>query len=152
MRFLALFLLIPLFEIMVFVQVGGQIGALWTILLTLATAMTGVYLLRTQGIRTFYAAKTQLQQGETPAMAVVEGIMLLLAGVFLMIPGFISDSFGVLLLVPFIRKALASTVLEKVFIARAAQFNGANSSQGPNRGQGHQQGGDTIEGQFHRED
>ncbi len=142
MRFLALFLLIPLFEVVVFVQVGGQIGALWTILLTLATAVTGATLVRTQGIRTFMAAKTQLAQGETPAMAVVEGILLLLAGVMLMIPGFISDAMGALILVPFIRQALAGSVLEKVFIARANQANPAKNRQA----------GETIEGQFHRED
>ncbi|OUR69284.1 hypothetical protein A9Q73_02505 [Bermanella sp. 47_1433_sub80_T6] len=139
MRFLALFLLIPLFEVVVFIQVGGQIGALWTILLTLATAVTGVTLVKTQGIRTFTAAKAQLAQGETPAMAVVEGILLLLAGVMLMIPGFISDAMGALMLLPFARRALAGTVLEKVFIARANQAQ-----------PGHK--GHTIEGQFRRDD
>jgi len=139
MRFLALFLLIPLFEVVVFIQVGGQIGALWTILLTLATAVTGVTLVRTQGIRTFYAAKAQLAQGETPAMAVVEGILLLLSGVMLMIPGFISDAMGAVMLLPFARQALAGAVLEKVFIARANQAQPG-------------QKGHTIEGQFRRDD
>jgi UPF0716 protein FxsA len=145
MRFLALFLLIPLFEVMVFIQVGGQIGALWTILLTLATAVTGVYLVKTQGIRTFMAAKTQLSQGETPAMAVVEGILLLLAGVMLVIPGFISDALGGLMLLPFVRQTVAGMVLEKVFIARANQASQAGRSQN-----GH--GGETIEGHFRREE
>ncbi len=142
MRFLALFLLIPLFEVMVFIQVGGHIGALWTILLTLATAVSGMYLVKTQGIRTFYAAKTQLSQGETPAMAVVEGILLLMAGVMLVIPGFISDLMGGLILLPFVRQAVAGTVLEKVFIARANQTNQAKNARG----------GETIEGHFHREE
>ncbi len=145
MRFLALFLLIPLFEVMVFIQVGGHIGALWTILLTLATAVSGMYLVKTQGIRTFYAAKTQLSQGETPAMAVVEGILLLLAGVMLVIPGFISDVMGGLILLPFVRQAVAGAVLEKVFIARANQANQTNQAKNSH-------GGETIEGHFHREE
>lgn len=139
MRFLALFLLIPLIEVVVFIQVGGQIGALWTILLTLATAVTGITLVKTQGVRTFYAAKSQLAQGEAPAMAVVEGILLLLAGVMLMIPGFVSDAMGALLLLPFAREACATTILEKALSARA---NRAQSAHKQN----------TIDGQFRRED
>ncbi len=139
MRFLALFLLVPLLEVVMFIQVGGQIGALWTILLTLGTAITGSILIRSQGIKTFSSARTQLAQGEIPAMAVVEGIMLLLAGVMLMTPGFITDALGALVLVPPFRQYLAGSVLQKVFVARAGQTTRTEA-------------GNTIEGQFHRED
>ena len=139
MKFLTLFLLMPLFEVLVFVQVGGKIGAFWTLALTLATAVYGAYLLRTQGLRTFYAAKSQLAQGETPAMAVVEGIMLLLAGVLLLIPGFLSDALGAVFLIPVFRQYFASSVLEKVFVARAQSASNKPHSE-------------TIEGTFRRED
>ena len=143
MKFLALFLLMPLLEVAVFVQVGGKIGAFWTLALTLGSAVLGVFLVRTQGLRTFMAAKVQLAQGETPAMAVVEGIMLLLAGVMLMVPGFLTDALGALILVPFIRASLASSVLEKVFIARAQ--SGSFKQNQPTDSH-------TIEGSFRRED
>ena len=143
MKFLALFLLMPLLEVAVFVQVGGEIGAFWTLALTLGSAVLGVFLVRTQGLRTFMAAKVQLAQGETPAMAVVEGIMLLLAGVMLMVPGFLTDSLGALILVPFIRASLASSVLEKVFIARAQSGSFKPNSSTDSH---------TIEGSFRRED
>jgi len=143
MKFLALFLLMPLIEVAVFVQVGGKIGAFWTLALTLGTAVLGAFLVRTQGLRTFQAAKLQLAQGETPAMAVVEGIMLLLAGVMLMVPGFLTDALGAFILVPMFRQSLASSVLEKVFIARAQ--SGAFKQNPPNNSE-------TIEGSFRRED
>jgi len=143
MKFLALFLLIPLLEVVVFVQVGGKIGAFWTLALTVGSAVLGAFLVRVQGLRTFHAAKAQLAQGETPAMAVIEGIMLLLAGVMLMIPGFLTDVLGAVILVPIFRQSLASSILEKVFIARAqsAAFNQKHSSDNQ-----------TIEGTFRRED
>ena len=72
MKFLALFLLIPLLEVVMFIKVGVEIGALWTIFLTLGTAITGSLLIRLQGLKTFHAAKTQLAQGQVPASAMVE--------------------------------------------------------------------------------
>ncbi len=140
MKFLALFLLMPFLEILVFIQVGGKIGAFWTVSLTIGSAFLGAYLLRTQGLRTFYAVKSQLEQGQTPALAVVEGIMLLISGVILLTPGLLTDLFGLLFLVPFIRTNLASLLLDKVLVARA----GASKS--------FSQGGHTIEGEFKRED
>lgn len=140
MKFLLLFLGIPLLEIVAFVQIGGKIGALWTVLLTVGTAILGAFLVRTQGIRTLLSVKDQLAHGELPAQTVVEGIILLVCGALLLTPGFISDTLGFLGLVPAIRSVVAKSLLSKVFVMQAQRSQGFNN------------GGHTIEGQFRRED
>jgi UPF0716 protein FxsA len=140
MKFLLLFLGIPLLEIVAFVQIGGKIGALWTVLLTVGTAILGAFLVRTQGIRTLLSVKDQLAHGELPAQTVVEGIILLVCGALLLTPGFISDTLGFLGLVPAIRSVAAKSLLSKVFVMQAQRSQGFNG------------GGHTIEGQFRRED
>ncbi len=142
MKFLALLLLVPFLEVLVFIQVGGKIGALWTVSLTIGSALLGAFLLKTQGLRTFYAVKSQLEQGQTPALAVVEGIMLLLSGVILLTPGLLTDIFGLLFLLPFIRTNLASLLLNKVLVTRVKTGSAQPFSQK----------GQTIEGEFRRED
>ncbi|MFT6326160.1 MAG: UPF0716 protein FxsA [Bermanella sp.] len=119
MKFLLLFLAIPLFEVIVFVKVGGAIGAFWTILLTISTAILGAFLVRTQGIRTLFNVKDQISQGQMPAGPMAEGIILLVCGAFLLVPGFISDTIGFLGLIPVIRQSVAKSIVQRVFIARA---------------------------------
>lgn len=147
MKFLLLFLGMPLLEVAAFVQIGGQIGALWTILLTVGTAILGAYLVRTQGIRTLLSVREQLSQGQLPATTVVEGIILLVCGALLLTPGFISDTLGFLGLVPGIRQVIAQSLVSKVFVAKMQRASGFGGNTGP-----HSNRGQTIEGQFHRED
>lgn len=144
MKFLLLFLGMPLLEVAAFVQIGGQIGALWTILLTVGTAILGAYLVRTQGIRTLLSVREQLSQGQLPAVTVVEGIILLVCGALLLTPGFISDTLGFLGLVPGVRHVVAQSLVSKVFVTRMQRQGGFGGSAS---NQGH-----TIEGQFRRED
>ncbi|MGD8925298.1 MAG: FxsA family protein [Thioalkalispiraceae bacterium] len=110
---LALFILTPLIEIYLFIKVGGVIGAFQTILLILVTAVIGIALLRHQGISTMRKVQNQMQQGELPAVEMLEGMMLFFAGMLLLTPGFFTDSIGFLLLIPPLRKALALWLLER---------------------------------------
>ena len=110
---LALFILIPLIEIYLFIKVGASIGAFNTILLILATAVIGVALLRRQGMSTLQKVQLQMQQGELPAIGMIEGIMLFVAGALLLTPGFFTDTIGFILLIPPLRKVLALWLLER---------------------------------------
>jgi len=110
---LALFILIPLIEIYLFIEVGSRIGALNTILLVLFTAITGVALLRRQGLSTLQNVQRQMQAGEVPAAGMLEGMLLFFAGALLLTPGFFTDTIGFLLMIPPLRKAVALWILER---------------------------------------
>ena len=110
---LALFILIPLIEIFLFIKVGASIGAFNTILLILATAVIGVALLRRQGMSTFQKVQSQMQQGELPALGMIEAVMLFFAGALLLTPGFFTDTIGFILLIPPLRKVLSLWLLER---------------------------------------
>ncbi|WP_038249480.1 FxsA family protein [Ghiorsea bivora] len=103
--FFLLFVLLPLLELYVLIEVGRGIGGLTTIALCLFTAIIGGLLIRIQGIQTLLKARQSMRQHELAEQG-MHGVMLVIAGVMLFIPGFISDTLGFLLLVPAIRRWL----------------------------------------------
>ena len=111
--FLALFILTPLIEIYLFIEIGTVIGALQTILLIVVTAVIGVALLRHQGLSTMQKVQAQMQHGELPAVGMLEGMMLFFAGALLLTPGFFTDAIGFIILIPPIRRAIAIWFLER---------------------------------------
>lgn len=88
------------------VTVGGLIGAGWTIFLVVLTAVIGAALVRRQGISTFARSQNLLKQGKLPAVELLEGVALLIAGALLLTPGFFTDGVGFLLLVPPLRRGV----------------------------------------------
>src|SRR3546814_8451455 len=92
----ALFIGMPLLEIAVFIQVGSAIGVWPTIALTVATTLAGSLLLRAQGLATLLRARAQMDKGELPAREMFEGVCLVLAGGLLTVPGFVTDTLGLL--------------------------------------------------------
>jgi UPF0716 protein FxsA len=116
--FFLLFLLVPLIELYVLIEVGSEIGALPTILLTILTAIVGAALMRHQGVATLQKAQNSLAQGQVPATEMMEGMLIFLGGLFLLIPGLITDALGFLLLIPPIRHALAN----KIIAQRQAEY------------------------------
>ncbi|MBL4637734.1 MAG: FxsA family protein [Proteobacteria bacterium] len=108
---LILFLLVPLIEIYFLIQVGSVIGAVWTVFLVVATAVIGAGLLRWQGLSTFQRVQHSLAHGELPAVAMLEGVALLLSGAMLLTPGFFTDTIGFILLVPTFRQAMIKHLL-----------------------------------------
>ncbi|TNE65165.1 MAG: FxsA family protein [Alphaproteobacteria bacterium] len=104
---LALILAIPAVELMVLINVGGEIGALNTIGLCLLTAAIGLTLVRLQGMRVVMDMQQAASRGEPIGASLVHGFFLAVAGVFLLIPGFVTDTVGALLLIPPLRLALA---------------------------------------------
>lgn len=109
-----IFLLVPIVEIFLLIQVGGIIGAPWTILLVVLTAVIGVRLLKIQGVSTLARAQNKMQTGQMPAQEMLEGMGLVVAGAFLLTPGFFTDTVGFLLLLPPTRAWLVSKVTRSI--------------------------------------
>ncbi|PYF84655.1 MULTISPECIES: FxsA family protein [Marinomonas] len=149
MRFaLLLFILVPIVEMTVLIQVGGKIGALATVGLVFLTAIIGVTLIRKQGLETSLKAQEKMRRGELPATEVAEGVMLVFAGLCLLIPGFVTDAIGALLLVPPLRKLFAAGLIVKFvssLMARGTQWRDGQR-YGP------KDDGDIIEGEYANED
>ncbi len=101
-----LFIVIPIVELYFIIKVGEYIGAFWTVILVLGTAVIGVNLLRYQGVSTLTRAQRSMSRGEIPAMEMMEGMALAVGGAFLITPGFITDTLGFLCLVPYTRRAI----------------------------------------------
>ena len=105
-RLLALFILLPLVEIALLIRVGQAIGLAWTLAIVIATGFLGAALARRQGLRTWLAIQARLREGQVPAGALVDGLLILIGGIVLLTPGILTDLFGFALLVPATRNAL----------------------------------------------
>jgi len=101
-----LFLVVPLAELYVLIEVGAGIGGVATIALCLLTAAIGGLLVRFQGMQTLIRAQRQMAQGQLPAESGMHGILIAAAGILLFLPGFVTDTIGFLLLFPPIRHLL----------------------------------------------
>ncbi len=123
---LLLFIGIPITEIAVFIQVGDIIGLWPTIAVVVITALIGTALLRQQGLNTLMRAQATMNEGRVPAEELFDGVCLLLAGAFLLTPGFVTDSVGFLLFLPPFRALLRRYA--KGFIQRHGNIHivGAN--------------------------
>ncbi len=137
-----LFLLIPLVEMYFLIVVGGIIGALPTVALVVLTAVIGAALARHQGLATLRRLQDALARGETPAIEMLEGVLLLAGALLLLTPGFFTDALGFACLIPPARRALALWGLRHITVITP-------SGTRPQPGGGHQPY--TIEGEFHRE-
>lgn len=105
---LVLFIGLPMLEIYVLIQVGQVVGPLWTVAPLLLVAALGSVLLRQQGLATLATVQNALARGELPAGAILEGLVLLVAGVLMVTPGFVTDVMAFLCLLPPLRKGIAA--------------------------------------------
>lgn len=119
-----LFVTVPLLEIYLLIQIGSRIGALYTVGLVILTAILGVALLRLQGLITLARVRQSLDQGRIPAVTLVEGLVLLVAGALLLTPGFFTDALGFLCLVPAFRTRLAKAILKRLIEKRPPPDDG----------------------------
>ena len=113
-----LFLVVPIIELYVIVQVSSSIGVLETIGLLIAISVVGAWLVRHEGTSVMRKVQSQLRQGEMPTKQLVDGALILFAGALMLTPGFVTDALGVLLLVPPSRIAIRG-VLMRQFRRRA---------------------------------
>ncbi len=100
---LLLFILVPIVEIAVFIQVGEQIGLSFTLIIVVLTAILGVNLLKQQGFKAWQDIQLSIQSGRVPALEMASAAQLLFAGGLLLTPGFVTDAIGFLLMVPAVR-------------------------------------------------
>ncbi len=124
---LVLCLAVPAAEIFLFIEVGGQIGAWPTIAMIFGTALIGGAILRYQGRQMILRAREQVAKRELPVAEIAQGAVLVLAAVFLLTPGFITDALGALLLIPFLRRL----VLGMLLLAIRARLRGKDRPAGP---------------------
>lgn len=111
---LIVFIGVPIAEIALFIEVGGEIGLLPTLLACVVTAALGAWLARTQGASVLRQVQSRIWRGEVPAAELVDAVMIMVAGVVLMTPGFVTDAVGLLLLFPPTRALARGLVLRRI--------------------------------------
>ena len=111
--FFLLFIGIPALEIFLMIKIGEQIGALNTLTLIFLTAIVGIYFAKMQGIQTMKTGIANLYQNKIPVYEIISGASIAIAALLLIIPGFFTDFFGFLLLVPITRKIIISFFVKK---------------------------------------
>jgi UPF0716 protein FxsA len=142
------FLAVPILEIYLLFQVGGIIGVGWTILIVIGTAILGASLLRQQGLATWTRLNQSMAQGQLPPTILVEGLLLLLSGAFLLTPGFFTDAVGFLFLTPFIRKMFASYLLRRGMFMASSSMHASYSSRTTSQPESHPSENNVIEGEY----
>lgn len=128
MIFLFLFIVVPLVELYFMLEVGDAIGAFSTVMLVILTAVIGGVLVRMQGFSTMMRMRETAARGETPALEMIEGSVLLLCGLMLLLPGFITDAMGFLLLIPPLRKAFVIWALRRSNILHSDTVHGQSEN------------------------
>lgn len=118
MWLLLAFIAIPLIEITLFIKVGGVIGLGWTLAVILLTAIAGSWLVRMQGAMAMADLRSSLQEMRDPREPIAHGAMILLAGALLILPGFFTDTLGILLLIPPIRAAALRFLSRRIAVGR----------------------------------
>ena len=123
-----LFIIIPIIEISVLMQVGELLGMWPTIAIVILSAWIGAKYVRQQGLATMQSVQAKMAQGEMPSSEIVTGLMLLVAGVLLVTPGFVTDIFGLSLLIPSVRQVIATYVQKHINVNAHATRNSAGAS------------------------
>jgi len=123
-----LFIIIPIIEISVLMQVGEFLGIWPTIGIVILSAWIGAKYVRLQGLATLQSVQTKMAQGEMPSSDIVTGLMLLVAGVLLVTPGFVTDILGLSLLVPSFRQIIVASVQKHINLNAHVNGGGAGAS------------------------
>jgi len=118
MRLILIFIVVPLIEILLLIEIGNRIGALNTILIIVLTAILGASMMRQQGFTIMRNIQRDLSQGRMPTGELINGALVLVGGIVLLTPGFFTDAVGFILLIPatrgFIRKKIQRLIRRKI--------------------------------------
>ena len=128
----AVFIVVPLIEIYVLVQVGQVIGPWWTVLLLVLDSLIGTWLIRREGGRTWRALNEALAHGRMPGRELADGSLILIGGTLMLAPGFVTDALGVLLILPPTRPLFRR--LLTAFAARRIALDVTRPGPGPSSG------------------
>ncbi|NRG16774.1 FxsA family protein [Rhizobiales bacterium] len=102
---------VPLLEIFVLIEVGSEIGAIPTIGLTVLTALAGTLMLRVQGLSLLTRMRSEIDAGRVPGDDIIHGAFIVIAAILLLIPGFVTDTLGLLLFIPPVRTAIGRYII-----------------------------------------
>lgn len=149
---LALLIIVPIVEIYLFIEIGGAIGAGWTILLIFITAIYGVNAMRSQGMATLAEAQAAQAAGRPPVAAAAHGVLILLAGALLLTPGFMTDALGLSLLIRFIRSLILETALGAIMPMMGASIIRPASARPHENTPGNKPDDNVIEGDYRIDD
>ena len=126
----AAFIVVPLIEIYVLIQVGQVIGPWWTILLLILDSLFGTWLIRREGGRAWQALRAALESGRMPARELADGALILVGGTLMLTPGFVTDAFGILLILP-VTRPVARRLLTQVVTRRLMGAERTRPGPGP---------------------
>jgi UPF0716 protein FxsA len=145
---LALLIGIPLIEIALFIEIGDEIGIWPTIGLCIATALAGSLMLRVQGLSTLMRARAAMARDQMPVREMLDGIGLAIAGALLLTPGFATDTVGLLLFIPAVRRWLGRGFWS--FLVKSGRFHvvGTPFPSGPRSDAAARGGGTVIDGEY----
>ena len=146
MLLLILFIGIPLFEITLFIQVGGAIGLGWTLFIVVGTAVLGAWMVRSQGARAMLNLRTSFSNLQDPTEPLAHGAMILFSGALLLTPGFFTDFIGFSLLIPAVRSAVYRNLRDRINIQNFKM--GPNSQQSHSSNPNSEAGDSVIDGEF----
>lgn len=113
-RLFALFVIVPLLELMLLVRIGQAVGLLPTVGLVLLTGAAGAWLARSEGLRVLYRFQSEVAEGRVPGQAALDGISVLIGGAFLLTPGILTDFVGFALLLPATRRWIQRRVRKRL--------------------------------------
>ena len=129
---------VPIAEIYVLIQVGQAIGAWWTIALLIADSILGTWLIKREGGRAWRALRSALDTGRMPATELADGALILIGGTLMLSPGFVTDAFGIWLILPFtrplFRRLLAGLVARRLLASAPIPNVGGRQSKRPGDG------------------
>lgn len=140
MRLFWLFLAVPIIEIALFIQVGGLIGLWPTLAIVVLTAIIGTSLMRSQGAQAWREIQSSFGEMRDPTRPLAHGVMILMAGMLLLTPGFFTDTLGLLLLVPKVRDGVMRRIASRVTVTQMGGQMGGQYRPRPDDG--------TIDGEF----
>ena len=106
-------ILVPVIEIYLLIKIGSQVGAMSTIILIFSTAIIGVYYAKYEGLNTLRSAMNQIVKNELPIYEIISGAALAFASILLILPGFLTDIFGFLIIFPWTRRILFRKISKK---------------------------------------
>jgi UPF0716 protein FxsA len=112
-KLLALFIVLPLVELALLIQIGRWIGLVWTLVIVVVTGFLGAALARRHGLRAWIAIRDELRAGRMPAGALADGLLILIGGIVLLTPGLLTDAFGFAMLLPVTRNAFKKALTSR---------------------------------------
>ena len=114
LKLLLAFTIIPIIEIYLLIEIGSIFGVLTAITLVILTGFLGAFMARMQGLQTLFRIQESLREGRMPSGELLDGLLIVIAGVVLLTPGFLTDSAGFLLLIPTTRNSIISWLQRQI--------------------------------------